>query len=52
MLPLSPLVVLSLFSVVHGAIGPKSDLHVVNKEIAPDGFSRPCVNCFITSEIC
>lgn len=40
---LSPFVILPFLSGVRGAIGPSSDLHIVNKEISPDGFSRSYV---------
>ncbi|KAG5644864.1 Acyl-coenzyme A oxidase 2 [Asterophora parasitica] len=33
----------SLFSNTYAAIGPQADFHVVNKVIAPDGFSRSAV---------
>ncbi|KAG5643756.1 hypothetical protein DXG03_009691 [Asterophora parasitica] len=33
----------SLFSNTYAAIGPQADFHVVNKVIAPDGFSRSSV---------
>ncbi|KAG5644257.1 hypothetical protein DXG03_008795 [Asterophora parasitica] len=33
----------SLLSSVYAGIGPQSDLHIVNKVIAPDGFSRSAV---------
>jgi iron transport multicopper oxidase len=29
---------------VDAAIGPLADLHIANKNIAPDGFTRSCVN--------
>ncbi|KAF8076151.1 laccase 2 [Lyophyllum atratum] len=34
---------LSLFSSVYCGIGPSADLHIVNKNIAPDGFTRSAV---------
>lgn len=34
---------LSLLSITYAAIGPNSDLHIVNKIIAPDGFTRSYV---------
>lgn len=37
----APLVLAALFAIhVQAAIGPTSDLHIVNKNIAPDGFTR------------
>jgi iron transport multicopper oxidase len=43
---------LSLLSVTHAAIGPITDLHIVNKNIAPDGFTRSYVysSLFLTNE--
>ncbi|KAF9461176.1 laccase 2 precursor [Collybia nuda] len=43
MLPLSLIVAGSLLSSVFCAIGPSSDLHIVNKRISPDGFTRSTV---------
>lgn len=40
---LSPFVILPFLSSVRGAIGPSTDLHIVNKDISPDGFSRSYV---------
>ncbi|KAF9461177.1 laccase 2 [Collybia nuda] len=34
---------ISLFSTAYAAIGPTADIHVVNKNIAPDGFTRSAV---------
>ncbi|KAF8076150.1 multicopper oxidase-domain-containing protein [Lyophyllum atratum] len=34
---------LSLLSNVYGGIGPSANLHIVNKNIAPDGFTRSAV---------
>ncbi|KAJ7159025.1 laccase 2 precursor [Mycena crocata] len=34
---------LSLFSSTHAAIGPSTSLQIVNKQIAPDGYSRSSV---------
>jgi hypothetical protein len=28
----------------YGAIGPSADIHLVNKDIQPDGFTRPFVS--------
>ena len=28
---------------VYGSVGPVANLHISNKDIAPDGFSRPAV---------
>ena len=28
---------------VYGSVGPVANLHIRNKDIAPDGFSRPAV---------
>ncbi|KAG5650821.1 Acyl-coenzyme A oxidase 2, partial [Sphagnurus paluster] len=36
-------VILSLLSCVHAGVGPSTDLHIVNKNIAPDGFARSAV---------
>ncbi|KAJ7913038.1 yellow laccase [Mycena leptocephala] len=36
-------VVLSTFSVTYAAIGPSASLEIVNRKIAPDGFSRSSV---------
>jgi len=33
-----------LFANAQAAIGPVADVHIVNKNIAPDGFTRPCVD--------
>ncbi|KAF5374524.1 hypothetical protein D9615_009038 [Tricholomella constricta] len=35
--------ILSVLSCVYGGIGPNADLHIVNKDIAPDGFTRSAV---------
>lgn len=43
---LSFLLVFLLSGAVLASIGPVSDLHVVSKEIAPDGFLRPSVSIF------
>ncbi|THH00646.1 hypothetical protein EW026_g1909 [Hermanssonia centrifuga] len=46
MLSLRPVFALAFFSlpsVVHGAIGPATDLLIVNGEVSPDGFSREAV---------
>ena len=37
------LVILSLSLQAHAAIGPVTDLHIVNANIQPDGFTRPAV---------
>jgi len=43
--------VLSLLSTTHAAIGPIAELDIVNKVIAPDGFSRSCVvHCFFVTD--
>ncbi|RDB27756.1 Laccase-1 [Hypsizygus marmoreus] len=34
---------LSLLSSAFGSIGPNADLHIVNKNVAPDGFNRSAV---------
>ncbi|KAM6492606.1 laccase, multicopper oxidase [Amanita muscaria] len=39
----SAFVSLSLISLVYAAIGPFTDLHIVNKVISPDGFNRSTV---------
>ncbi|KAF9444257.1 multicopper oxidase [Macrolepiota fuliginosa MF-IS2] len=39
----APLVVTALISRVQAAIGPNTDIHIVNKNIAPDGFTRSAV---------
>lgn len=36
----SPFVTLSFALLAYASIGPVTDLYVVNKVIAPDGFSR------------
>jgi len=41
------LAVLLLLSTTHAAIGPVAKLEIVNKVIAPDGFSRSCVVHFL-----
>ena len=43
------LVTVNLFATAYAAIGPVSDIHIVNKDIAPDGFTRSCVNNRIQS---
>ncbi|KIL66529.1 multicopper oxidase [Amanita muscaria Koide BX008] len=39
----SALIIVTLISAVNAAIGPVTDLHIVNKVVAPDGFSRSTV---------
>ncbi|KIL59933.1 multicopper oxidase [Amanita muscaria Koide BX008] len=39
----SALIIATLIFAVNAAIGPVTDLHIVNKVIAPDGFSRSTV---------
>lgn len=39
----STFVVAALFATAHAAIGPIADVHIVNKNIAPDGFTRSTV---------
>jgi iron transport multicopper oxidase len=36
-----------LFATAYAAIGPNANLYIVNKNIAPDGFTRSCVCFFI-----
>lgn len=38
------LIILPFLCSVRAAIGPEADLHIVNKNIAPDGFTRSYVN--------
>jgi len=33
-----------LFATAQAAIGPVADVHIVNKAISPDGFTRSCVD--------
>ncbi|KAK7682850.1 Acyl-coenzyme A oxidase 2 [Cerrena zonata] len=42
-LPLASLSVLALSLGAYAGVGPVADLHIVNKDIAPDGFKRPAV---------
>lgn len=37
------LVTLCFSTGVNAAIGPVTDLHIVNRNISPDGFTRPAV---------
>ena len=39
----SAFITLSLTLGALAAVGPVTDIHIVNKDIAPDGFSRPSV---------
>ena len=39
----SAFITLSLTLGAFAAVGPVTDIHIVNKNIAPDGFSRPSV---------
>ena len=39
----SAFITLSLTLSAFAAVGPVTDIHIVNKDIAPDGFSRPSV---------
>lgn len=40
------------FACASTVLGPQSDLHLVNGNIAPDGFTRPYVQRFYSFEIC
>ena len=40
---LLPFTVAVFVAGVSAAIGPVTDLHIVNKNLAPDGFTRPTV---------
>ena len=45
---LYPVVAGTLFAITHAAvIGPIADVHIVNKNIAPDGFTRSCVDILL-----
>ena len=39
----SPLFAIALATGSYAAIGPVTDLHIVNQNLAPDGFNRPTV---------
>ena len=43
MRPISSVVALTLIPLVYAAIGPQTDLYVVNKFVTPDGFNRSWV---------
>lgn len=42
-LSFSALTLLGFIAEAYAAIGPVADLHIVNKNLAPDGFTRPTV---------
>lgn len=42
-LPVISLAILASSLEAYAGIGPVTDLHIVNKDIAPDGFKRPTV---------
>ena len=48
MLAITTFVTLSLFIAATAAIGPTSDLEIINKVISPDGFNRSYVPTFFS----